>query len=148
MGIGKARELNAFARQIVRISGGAEHDVVLPERADRDGVPPLLAEKMSSGARVSEWLANRIVEIESFVGQLPSIAILVPEESDVAPVAEVLSTALTEHNMNVVACPNGQAIGQENDIRVFDAQHIKGLELKPCSSRMSIVGRTVSGSFR
>ena len=130
IGYRQSRELNAFAKEIVRALDGAEHDVVLPEHADRDGVPPILAEKMSCGADVGQWLANRIVEIENFVGQLPSIAILVPEESEVAPVAEVLSKALTEHNVNVVACPNGQAIGQDNDIRVFDAQHIKGLEFE------------------
>ena len=30
----------------------------------------------------------------------------------------------------MVACPNGQVIGLENDLRVFDAQHIKGLEFE------------------
>ena len=130
IGYRQSRELNAFSKQILRISSNAEHDVVLPEHVDRDGVPPVLAENMSNDAHVSEWLANRIVEIESFVGQLPSIAVLVPDESEVVPIAEVLGKALADHNMNVVACPNGQALGQDNDIRVFDVQHIKGLEFE------------------
>ena len=130
IGYRQSRELNAFARQIVHIAGGAEHDVVLPEHADRDGVPPLLVEEISSDANIGKWLANRITEIENFVGQLPSIAILVPEEAQVEPVSKVLGEALSEHNVNVVACPNGQAIGQDNDIRVFDVQHIKGLEFE------------------
>jgi hypothetical protein len=29
-----------------------------------------------------------------------------------------------------VACYEGRAIGEENDIRVFDVQHIKGLEFE------------------
>jgi superfamily I DNA/RNA helicase len=29
-----------------------------------------------------------------------------------------------------VACPGGQVVGQDNDVRVFDAQHIKGLEFE------------------
>ena len=86
IGYRQSRELNAFARQIVHIAGGAEHDVVLPEHADRDGVPPLLVEEISSDANIGKWLANRITEIENFVGQLPSIAILVPEEAQVEPV--------------------------------------------------------------
>ena len=76
------------------------------------------------------WMACRVTEIEEFVGQLPSIAVLVPEESQVTPMAEALGTALFEQNINVVACPHGQAIGQDNDIRVFDVQHIKGLEFE------------------
>ena len=130
IGYRQSRELNEFARQIVRVVGGAEHDVVLPKHADRDGVPPVLSENVSSYADVGEWLAARVTEIESFVGQLPSVAILVPEESQVDPVAKALSEALSDQNVNVVACPNGRVIGQDNDIRVFDAQHIKGLEFE------------------
>jgi DNA helicase IV len=32
--------------------------------------------------------------------------------------------------IRVVACPNGQVMGQESDVRVFDVQHIKGLEFE------------------
>lgn len=32
--------------------------------------------------------------------------------------------------MNVVPCYEGQFAGQNNDIRVFDIQHIKGLEFE------------------
>ena len=130
IGYRQSRELNAFARQMVRITGGTDHSVVLPEQADRDGVRPLLAEGMSNNESVCEWLGNRIIEIEDFVGQLPSIAILVSEEAQVEPVAKMLGAVLASHNVNVVACPNGRALGQDNDIRVFDAQHIKGLEFE------------------
>ncbi len=130
IGYRQSRELNEFARQIVRVVGGGEHDVVLPVHADRDGFPPVLAENTSDDADIAEWLAKRVTEIESFVGQLPSIAILVPDESQVIPVAKALGETLSDQNVNVVACPNGQVIGQDNDIRVFDAQHIKGLEFQ------------------
>ena len=126
----QSRELNEFARQIVRVSGGGELDVVLPSHADRAGVPPVLAENISDDVEASEWLAKRVTEIESFLDQLPSIAVLVPEESQVSPVAMALGEALSDRNINVVACPNGQVIGQDNDIRVFDARHIKGLEFE------------------
>ena len=130
VGYRQSRELNEFARQIVHAVGGGEHDVVLPTHADRDGVPPVLVENMLSDAEVADWLAKRVVEIESFMGLLPSIAILVPEESQVTPVATALGEALSDQNVNVVACPGGRVIGQDNDIRVFDAQHIKGLEFE------------------
>ena len=76
------------------------------------------------------WLADRIREIERFVGQLPSTAIFVNSEDDVAPVAEALNAALGEHNIQVIACREGQAVGQESNVRVFDIQHIKGLEFE------------------
>lgn len=130
VGYRQSRELNEFAREIVRIGGGADYDMVLPEHAIRDGFPPVLAENMCNDPDVGIWLADRVTEIERFVGQLPSIAILVPEEEQVRSVAKALQETLAEQNINVVACPDGQVIGQDNDIRVFDVQHIKGLEFE------------------
>ena len=130
IGYRQSYELNEFAREIVRIGGGADHDVVLPAHADRKGVPPVLAENLPSNVDVVNWLTDRVTEIESSIGQLPTIAILVPEENQVVPVASALGEALAEQNVNVVACTNGQVIGHDNDIRVFDAQHIKGLEFE------------------
>jgi hypothetical protein len=48
----------------------------------------------------------------------------------VKPIAEALDRALADHNIRAVACPGGQARGQDNDVRVFDVQHIKGLEFE------------------
>jgi hypothetical protein len=76
------------------------------------------------------WLAERILEIERFVGQLPSTAIFVNSEKDVGPIAEALNAALAEDNIPVMACREGQAVGQEGNVRVFDIQHIKGLEFE------------------
>jgi DNA helicase IV len=79
---------------------------------------------------VVDWLARRILEIERFVGQLPSIAVFVNNELEVQPVADALNKALSGESTQVVACPRGQVIGQDNDVRVFDVQHIKGLEFE------------------
>ena len=130
MGYRQSRELNDFARRLISTAGARGHDVVLPEHADTTGVLPVLAEGIPSDEDASSWIACRVTEIEEFVGQLPSIAVLVPEESQVAPVAEALGAELFKQNINVVPCPHGQAIGQDNDIRVFDVQHIKGLEFE------------------
>jgi len=46
------------------------------------------------------------------------------------PMAEKLSSLLEEVNLSVVACEEGKALGEGTDIRVFDVQHIKGLEFE------------------
>ena len=61
---------------------------------------------------------------------MPSIAVLVNDEDEVVPVAAALDAALTDKNIRAVACSRGQTVGQENDVRVFDVQHIKGLEFE------------------
>jgi hypothetical protein len=68
------------------------------------------------------------VEIERFTGELPSIAVLVNAESEVGPLAAALDAVLVDRNIRVVSCPNGQVVGQDNDVRVFSVEHIKGLE--------------------
>jgi hypothetical protein len=37
---------------------------------------------------------------------------------------------LADQAIRAVACPKGQAIGPENDVRIFEVQHIKGLEFE------------------
>jgi superfamily I DNA and RNA helicase len=61
---------------------------------------------------------------------MPSIAVLVNDEEQVVPLAAALDVALTERSIRAVACTHGQTVGQDNDVRVFDIQHIKGLEFE------------------
>lgn len=126
----QSKQLNDLARAMIRAVGGTEQNVSLPAHVDSGGVAPALLEHATETAIVVSWLANRIREIERFVGQLPSTAIFVNAEDDVAPVAEALNEALSEHNIQVIACREGQAVGQESNVRVFDIQHIKGLEFE------------------
>ena len=115
---------------MIRAVAGTEQNVSLPANMNSSGVTPALLEHAGEIAVVVSWLADRIREIERFVGQLPSTAIFVNTENDVAPVADSLNTALSEHNIQVIACREGQAVGQESNVRVFDIQHIKGLEFE------------------
>jgi DNA helicase IV len=101
----------------------------LPPDVDNDGVAPSLLEDSAHKPYI-EWLGKRIVEIESLVRQFPSIAIFVPSEVQVQPVAEALNRELQEQNFRIVPCPNGQVVGHHNEIRVFDIQYIKGLEFE------------------
>jgi DNA polymerase III delta prime subunit len=126
----QSKQLDELARAMIRAVGGTEQNVSLPAHVDSVGVQPVLLEYAAETPVVVSWLADRIREIERFVGQLPSTAIFVNSESDVVPVAEALNVALAEHNIQVIACREGQAVGQESNVRVFDIQHIKGLEFE------------------
>lgn len=126
----QSKQLNDLARAMIRAVGGTEQNVSLPAHVDSAGVAPALLEHAADVPVVVNWLADRIREIERFVGQLPSTAIFVNTENEVAPVAEALNAALAEHNIQVIACREGQAVGQESNVRVFDIQHIKGLEFE------------------
>ena len=123
-------QLHEFAKQLILSFGGELVDVALPDFVDNDGVPPVLAKNMSEESKIIDWLATRIIEIENFVEQLPSIAILVNGEAKVLPISTALNDALETHNIRVIACPNGQVMGHESDVRVFDVQHVKGLEFE------------------
>jgi superfamily I DNA/RNA helicase len=125
-----SRQLIELARAIVRVSGGSEHGATLPKHVDSEGVAPVLFEHASTMPVVVDWLAQRVCEIERSVKQLPSIAVFVESEAHVQPLAEALNATLADANIQVVACPNGQVMGQDNDVRVFDVQYIKGLEFE------------------
>ena len=126
----QSKQLNDLARAMIRAVGGTEQNASLPAHMDSVGVAPALLEHATNAGAIVGWLADRIREIERFVGQLPSTAIFVNTEDDVAPVADALNAALAEHNIQVIACREGQAVGQESNVRVFDIQHIKGLEFE------------------
>ena len=126
----QSKQLNDLARAMIRAVGGTEQNASLPAHMDSVGVAPALLEHATNAEAIVGWLADRIREIERFVGQLPSTAIFVNTEDDVAPVADALNAALAEHNIQVIACREGQAVGQESNVRVFDIQHIKGLEFE------------------
>ncbi|MBS4723459.1 ATP-binding domain-containing protein [Aeromonas veronii] len=128
----QSKQLNELASAMLRAVGGPEQNASLPIHMDCVGVAPTLLEHASNIETTVAWLADRIREIDRFVDPLPlpSIAIFVNSEAEVALVAEALNTALADHNIPVLACREGQAVGQESNVRVFDIQHIKGLEFE------------------
>jgi DNA polymerase III delta prime subunit len=125
----QTRQLNDFSSAIIDLTGGIKREVTLPPDIDNNGVAPALLENSTAESHIN-WLARRIIEIETLVRQFPSIAIFVPSEAQVQPVAQALNRALEEQNFRVVPCPNGQVVGHQTEIRVFDVQHIKGLEFE------------------
>lgn len=126
----QSRKLNAFAEGVLRLQGG---DLTalgeLPDESNHEGVSPVLLEN-ATGDDVIQWIADRIMEVEQAVQQLPTIAVLVNSEEEVKPTAERLSGYLEAVNLGAVACEHGKALGEGTEVRVFDIQHIKGLEFE------------------
>ena len=108
------------------------NDSIGQTAADMEGneASPVLKEHHGSVEDIARWLAERIREIEGSLGQLPSIAVFVTSEEQVEPLAAALNSELAGDNLQAVACLRGRVKGQENDIRVFDVQHVKGLEFE------------------
>ena len=123
-------QLHDLARRIVAANGESAADADIPLYADGVGVSPVLAEHMEHGKNTACWVADRIREIEMFVHELPSIAVLVNSEDDVVPVSDALAEALEDQSIPVTACRNGQVKGNEGSVRVFNVEHIKGLEFE------------------
>lgn len=126
----QSKILNAFAGELLRAQGGDLSALgIVPEESNHIGVKPVLYENAGDSGSVT-WIAERIMEVERAVQQLPTIAVLVNSEEEVKPMAEQLASYLEEINLSVVACEEGKALGEGTDIRVFDIQHIKGLEFE------------------
>ncbi len=125
-----SQQLNDLAHRIALLSDPNAKKTQLPEDVLNDGVRPVLAKGLTGQPALAEWFAARIGEIEKVTGSMPSIAVLVNDEEEVIPLAEALDAALAERSIRAVACTRGQSVGQDNDVRVFDIQHIKGLEFE------------------
>jgi hypothetical protein len=125
-----SRQLNDLARSIAQLSAPDTPEAQLPPRTDNDGFRPALAMSMGDRAAIGAWLSVRIQEIERLSKGLPPIAVLVASEEEVIPLADHLDGVLRGKNIRAVPCSRGQLAGQDNDVRVFDVQHIKGLEFE------------------
>jgi DNA polymerase III delta prime subunit len=125
----QSRQLNELARAIIQVLGGDVQDESLPIRLNNEGEAPVLLEGAAMDNAVP-WLADQIRNIAGYLQQLPSTAVFVNNEAEVQLLAEALNAVLEDDNIRVVACPKGQVMGNDNDVRVFDIQHIKGLEFE------------------
>jgi len=126
----QSKPLADFAQGLLGTLGRSPSEISLPDYSDSKGYSPTLLEHSDKGNNLVHWLSERIVEIYKNIGRLPSIAVFVNSESDVRSLSETLGDALTEFSIGVEACENGKVRGQDNNVRVFDIQHIKGLEFE------------------
>lgn len=125
----QSRQLNDLARAIVEVLGGDAQVASMPPHVDSEAESPALLEGALQDDAVS-WLAEQVRTVAGFLKQLPSTAVFVNHEADVQGLADSLNEALEDDNIRAVACPKGQVMGNDNDVRVFDIQHIKGLEFE------------------
>lgn len=124
-----SRPLAALAGKLSGLSEGAPTAAKLPEHLANDGPRPVIATGLDLPS-LAAWLTDRIGEIERMTGRFPSIAVLVDSEAQVEPVALALDEALVDLNIRCEACKDGQSRGKDNNVKVFDVQHIKGLEFE------------------
>lgn len=126
----QSRLLNTFAGRLLKLRGGdLSTQGKLPEESNHEGVMPALLEHANED-EAADWISQRITEVERSVKQMPTVAVLVNTEADVKSMAERLTKYLEPINLRAVACEEGKALGQGADVRVFDIQHIKGLEFE------------------
>lgn len=128
----QTKSLFNFSLRVLELTGANRDAANLQENIHAiEGYHPALGENLGA-AGIPAWLAKRILEIENTLdGNIPSTAILVPSEEDVAPVQRKLKEILNEKtSIHVQACHEGQTIGDGRAIRVFDIKHIKGLEFE------------------
>lgn len=126
----QSRALNAFSGQLLELLNGDMSALgELPKESTHEGVKPALFEHASEDEGAA-WIAQRIVEVEQAVRKMPTIAVLVNTEEQVKPMAEQLTAHLEAISLKAVACEEGKALGEGADVRVFNVQHIKGLEFE------------------
>jgi len=126
----QSRALNAFSGQLLELLNGDMSALgELPKESTHEGVKPALFEHASEDEGAA-WIAQRIVEVEQAVRKMPTIAVLVNTEEQVKPMAEQLTAHLEAISLKAVACEEGKALGEGVDVRVFNVQHIKGLEFE------------------
>lgn len=126
----QSRKLADFAAKLARLQGD-EVTEQGPVGLDHEGFDPAVGTELSSIDERAEWLASRISEINRLSdGAMPTIAVLVEDEHEMEELAGALGALLAHLNLPVVSCPGGKVKGQETEVRIFDVQHIKGLEFE------------------
>lgn len=126
----QSAKLVALAKDVALLGGSSAQDIELPDRVDNEGLPPVWATDLDTDGRVADWLALRVREIERMVGKVPTIAVLVNAEELVEPLAIALNSRLQDISLAAVACKDGKVVGNDRDVRVFNIEHIKGLEFE------------------
>lgn len=128
----QTKSLYRFSLKVLNMVGGNVHASGHQENIHaNEGFKPVLGENLEN-QQISSWIVDRILEIEQILeGKIPSIAVLVPSEKYVSPIAQEIEEKLNQKtNAIVQACHEGQTVGDGRAIRVFDIKHIKGLEFE------------------
>lgn len=98
---------------------------------DNNQDPRPLKFKADDNEKLGGWIAERVHEIYQINGsKLPSIAIFVPEESDIEPSYQIIQEKLNDISIDVEKCKEGKVLGTGSKVRIFSVEFIKGLEFE------------------
>lgn len=123
----QSKKLHAFAEKLV----SDPYETKETERSDvSEGVNPVWLKSASEPKIIAKWLYDRIMEIQTQINILPTIAILVNDEDEISILKDCLEQMLEESNIRVEACREGKFTGEESNVRIFSVEHIKGLEFE------------------
>ena len=129
IGYRQSQRLRNLADALAALDAGGEVRTKAPRGSEEADVWPLLGEGLSEG-KLGAWLAERIDEVERAIGRLPSIAVFVDGDDLIDPLVGATESVLAERNIPIVGCKEGRVVGDAREVRVFDIQHIKGLEFE------------------
>ena len=130
VGYRQSQRLAEFTHDLLLAISNEKEVVHPPKFGSHKGVQPVLLEGEVDLEKNAVWLSDRILEIETAIGTLPSCAIFVPSELDIQPLTSYLSKLLETANIKARACPNGEVLGRSEEVRIFSIEHIKGLEFE------------------
>ncbi|WP_165971653.1 ATP-binding domain-containing protein [Meridianimarinicoccus aquatilis] len=126
----QSQRLVDLAKDVATLGGSHAEDIILPDHLDTQGIAPVWRDCLDDHEKVADWLTERIQEIDRMLNRATTIAVLVNKEADVEPLALTLNDRLEEISLAAVPCKDGKVVGNDRDVRVFDIQHIKGLEFE------------------
>jgi superfamily I DNA/RNA helicase len=130
IGIGyrQSRRLRELSDALALLLDPASKLKTDPPRGDDEAdVWPLLMESLSGDA-LAQVLVERIYEVERSIGRLPSIAIFVDGDDRIDPLLAAAKPLLAERSIPIMGYKGGLVVGDMREVRIFDVQHIKGME--------------------
>ena len=126
----QSQKLVDLARKIAKNEGAKIGEISLPDRVNSEGFEPVWKTNLQDDETIAKWLSKRIDEIITKVGQTITIGVLVNSEDHAESLAPKLDNYLKESNLSAIACRDGKFVGDDQDVRVFNINHIKGLEFE------------------
>ncbi len=128
----QSQTLIALAKAIYQKSVGSEAPYSAFLEKDESEPMPLLYCNERHDEKL-HWLSQRIIEIyRAYGNSIPSIAVFLSNENLLEEFAKQLRNidGLADVGIRVVACRDGNVLGDKNTIRVFSIDKIKGLEFE------------------
>jgi UvrD-like helicase C-terminal domain len=129
IGYRQSQRLRDLANALAALDGDGPVVTKQPRESEEADVWPIVGEHLSQD-NVGAWLAQRIFEVETAIGRLPSIAVFVDGDDLIDPLVSAAQHTLEQRNIRIVGCKEGRVVGDTSEVRVFDIQHIKGLEFE------------------